>query len=78
MESVLVALFNHSHNLSTLAFDIRPVLPVRALQIQGVLSLLRRGVDEILETDMESINTTERLAGLRELMKKNKVDIYSM
>ncbi|KAK6610854.1 metallopeptidase family M24 [Botrytis cinerea] len=28
------------------------------------------------KTDMESINTTERLAGLRELMKKNKVDIY--
>ncbi|RAL67765.1 hypothetical protein DID88_008495 [Monilinia fructigena] len=26
--------------------------------------------------DMEAINTTERLAGLRELMKKNKVDIY--
>ena len=27
--------------------------------------------------DMEKVNTTERLAQLRELMKRNKVDIYS-
>ena len=26
---------------------------------------------------MEKVNTTERLAQLRELMKRNKVDIYS-
>jgi len=27
---------------------------------------------------MEKVDTTERLARLRELMKKHKVDIYSM
>lgn len=29
-------------------------------------------------SDMETVNTTDRLAHLRELMKKNEVDIYSM
>jgi hypothetical protein len=28
--------------------------------------------------DMEKVDTTERLARLREVMKKYKVDIYSM
>lgn len=28
--------------------------------------------------DMETVNTTERLKGLRDLMKKNKIDVYSM
>lgn len=28
--------------------------------------------------DMETINTTERLRRLRDLMKENKVDVYSM
>lgn len=28
--------------------------------------------------DMETVNTTERLQRLRELMKSNQVDIYSM
>lgn len=28
--------------------------------------------------DMETVNTTPRLSHLRELMKKNKVDVYSM
>ena len=28
--------------------------------------------------DMETVNTTERLRRLRELMKQHKVDIYSM
>jgi len=28
--------------------------------------------------DMEKVDTTERLTRLRELMKKHKVDIYSM
>lgn len=28
-------------------------------------------------SEMEAVNTTERLAGLRQLMKQHKVDIYS-
>jgi hypothetical protein len=28
--------------------------------------------------DMETVNTTERLARLRQLMQENKVDVYSM
>lgn len=28
--------------------------------------------------DMETVNTTERLNRLRDLMKENKIDIYSM
>ena len=28
--------------------------------------------------EMETVDTTERLARLRELMKSNKVDLYSM
>ena len=28
--------------------------------------------------DMETVDTTERLKGLRDLMKKNKLDVYSM
>jgi hypothetical protein len=31
-----------------------------------------------LDIDMETVSTTERLKGLRDLMKKNKVDVYSM
>jgi hypothetical protein len=30
------------------------------------------------DIDMEKVDTTDRLARLRELMKKHKVDIYSM
>ena len=28
--------------------------------------------------DMETVNTTERLKGLRHLMLENKIDVYSM
>lgn len=28
--------------------------------------------------DMETVNTTERLKGLRHLMSENKIDVYSM
>jgi uncharacterized protein (DUF2126 family) len=31
-----------------------------------------------IDTNMEKVDTTERLTQLRELMKKHKVDIYSM
>jgi len=34
--------------------------------------------DGDIDLDMEKVDTTERLARLRELMKKYKVDIYSM
>lgn len=34
--------------------------------------------DRRTDIDMEKVDTTERLARLRELMKKHKVDIYSM
>lgn len=38
------------------------------------------GLELITMTDqeMEKVDTTDRLTRLRELMKKNKVDIYSM
>lgn len=78
MELVFATLFNHLHSLLILAFGIHPASLVRSLQIEGAFFVQTRGVDEILAKDMETINTTERLAGLRELMKKNKVDIYSM
>lgn len=31
-----------------------------------------------IRSDMETVNTTERLAHLRELMKKHEVDIYGI
>jgi Xaa-Pro aminopeptidase len=34
--------------------------------------------DASAKPDMETVNTTERLTRLRELMKEHKVDIYSM
>lgn len=32
----------------------------------------------LLAVDMETVNTTERLRKLRDLMKEHKVDVYSM
>lgn len=43
----------------------------RALRFQSSISFGH------LSEDMESVNTTERLAHLRELMKKNEIDVYS-
>jgi hypothetical protein len=34
--------------------------------------------DVSADQDMETVDTTERLTRLRELMKKHNVDIYSM
>ncbi len=33
---------------------------------------------QFLAVDMETVNTTERLRKLRDLMKEHKVDVYSM
>jgi hypothetical protein len=38
----------------------------------------RGSTDGRIDIDMEKVDTTDRLARLRELMKKHKVDIYSM
>lgn len=35
-------------------------------------------VSTTLAADMETINTTERLRQLRDLMKENRIDVYSM
>ena len=40
--------------------------------------MTQQGLIEETELDMEQVNTSDRLARLRELMTKHKVDIYSM
>lgn len=35
-------------------------------------------IGKTVTVDMESVNTTERLKKLRDLMKENKIDVYSM
>jgi len=51
---------------------------VRAVVNASALSRLFSTTRSLrLPIDMERVNTTERLSKLRELMKQNKVDIYS-
>lgn len=40
--------------------------------------LTRKKFASLARIEMETVNTTERLRRLRELMKENKVDVYSM
>ncbi len=62
------------------------ILPYRIYSVtchhQAIYSLKGRicnsfSTTRILAVDMETVNTTKRLAGLRNLMKKNELDVYS-
>ncbi len=57
------------HSIDTFSYYLtKPVVPKKFVTTARTVTAL----------DMETINTTERLKRLRDLMKENKVDIYSM
>ena len=66
----LVQSLSRCYRLSTSSVAVRQALKIPSWRS---IATIRN-----LDIDMETVSTTERLKGLRDLMKKNKLDVYSM
>lgn len=65
--------------LQTASIIRRPFyLFLRSYYTNPSISIRRFSTTAPIRIDMETINTTERLRDLRQLMKEHKVDVYSI
>ena len=69
---------SYKRETSISVFDITTVYPVILTHVCFPLPpQITRGLANSLTVDMDTVNSTERLAHLRQLMRIHKVDIYS-